>query len=103
MGSTGQKCVVVKLDGIPIVKRGSAVQTRAQSCKTTTDADGGVVPSREATQRRVRGGGINRRGAFVVNHRVPVETKPRRIDQGWGENVTFFQRCDVPRGLIQDR
>src|SRR5712692_4902854 len=101
MGSARQKGVVVKLVGIPIVKRSSAGKACVQSRKATTDTGVGVVLSWEGAQRRVPGGGVDRRDRLVVNHLVTVKTKPRAVDQGRAENVGFFQGCDVADGLRQ--
>src|ERR1700736_7084304 len=100
MVSMGQKGIVVKLEGIPIVKRKSAVQSRREARKTTADAGAGVIACGEGAKRRVRGGGINRRDRQVVGHGIAVVAQARGIEQGWGESVGPFQRGDVARGFL---
>ena len=102
MSTPDQKGVIVELVGIPIVVRKPAGEARGNPCKAPADADVGRIASQHHAQRRVVGGGIDRRDNLVVNHGVPIETKPRAIDQARGENVAVFEGRDVARGLRQD-
>src|SRR5882762_5709673 len=101
MGSTGQKGVVVELEGIPNVRSSSAGIAVLELCNSSGE-DGGRIPSQEHAQGGVLGGRINRRRRIAVGHVGPVETKPRAIHHRRAENVAPFQGGNLALGLRQD-
>ena len=76
MGSTGQKGVVVKLEGIPIVMRKSAVQARRRAVKPPVMRVLGLYPPGKAPREGSAEAGLTA-DRLIVNHGIPVVTKPR--------------------------
>src|SRR5205807_7020510 len=102
MGSTGKKCVIVELGGIPTEKGKSAGQAPSGPREARRENAGRII-SWHHPQGRVREGGLNGPRRQVVSREVPVVTKPRGIDEGRGENVVPFQGGDVALDRAPDR